>query len=98
MPKICTDKERETCQVKKCGCEGCEYNKIDEDEKMLDILQTFVDLAKMSCIKEDLKDDIEATEWAIKKIDILKIERDYYKKMYLEFNEAFIKGGGKLCR
>ena len=71
---------------------------MDEDEKMLDILQTFVDLAKMSCIKEDLKDDIKATEWAIKKIDTLKTERDYYKKMYLEFNEAFVKGGEKLCR
>ena len=71
---------------------------MDEDEKMLDILQTFVDLAKMSCIKEDLKDDIKATEWAIKKINILKIECDYYKKMYLEFNDAFIEGGKKLCK
>ena len=71
---------------------------MDEDEKMLDILQTFVDLAKMSCIKEDLKDDIKATEWAIKKINTLKIERDYYKKMYLEFNDAFIEGGKKLCK
>ena len=71
---------------------------MNEDEKMLDILQSFVDLAKTSCIKEDLKDDINATEWAIKKINTLKIERDYYKKLYLEFNEAFIEGGKKLCK
>lgn len=71
---------------------------MSEDEKMLDILQSFVDLGKVSCIKDDLKDDIKATEWAIKKINALKIERDYYKKLYLEFNEAFVKGGEKLCR
>lgn len=71
---------------------------MSEEEKMLDILQSFVDLAKESCIKNDLKDDITATEWAINKIKQLKIERDYYKKLYLEFNDAFIKGGEKLCQ
>jgi hypothetical protein len=71
---------------------------MNEEEKMLDILQSFVDLGKVSCIKDDLRDDIEATEWAIKKINELKIERDYYKKLYLEFNNAFIEGGRKLCR
>ena len=68
------------------------------EERMLNILQSFVDLAKTSCIKEDLADDIKATEWAIKKINALKIERDYYKKLYLEFNDAFIEGGKKLCK
>ena len=58
---------------------------------MLDILQAFVDLGKTSSIKEDLKDDIEATEWAINKINELKTERDYYKQRYLEFNDYFIK-------
>ena len=61
------------------------------EEKMLDILQSFVDLGKTSSIKEDLKDDIEATEWAINKINELKTERDYYKQRYLEFNDYFIK-------
>lgn len=61
------------------------------EEKMLDILQYFVDLGKTSSIKEDLKDDIEATEWAINKINELKTERDYYKQRYLEFNDYFIK-------
>ena len=61
------------------------------EEKMMDILQSFVDLGKTSSIKEDLKDDIEATEWAIKKINTLKRERNYYKQRYLEFNDFFIK-------
>lgn len=60
-----------------------------DEEKMIDILQSFVDLGKASCIKEDLKYDIEATEWAINKINELKTERDYYKKMYIECNNAF---------
>lgn len=25
----CTDKERETCQVEKMGCDGCYYNEIN---------------------------------------------------------------------
>ena len=62
-----------------------------DEEKMMDILQSFVDLGKTSSIKEDLKDDIEATEWAIKKINTLKTERDYYKQRYLEFNDYFLK-------
>lgn len=65
---------------------------------MLDILQSFVDLGKSSSIKNDLKDDIEATEWAINEIKSLKTQRDYYKKLYLEFNDAFLKGGKKLCQ
>lgn len=28
----CTDKERETCQVEKMGCEGCAYNEKTADE------------------------------------------------------------------
>lgn len=98
MSKTCTGKEQDSCNVEKMGCKGCAYNKISEDEKMLDILQSFVDLGKASCIKEDLKNDIEATEWAIKKIEKLTIERDYYKKLYLEFNNAFIEGGKTLCK
>jgi hypothetical protein len=70
-----------------------------DEEKMIDILQSFVDLGKISSIKEDLKYDIEATEWAIKKINELKTERDYYKQRYLEFNnvftEAMLKDLGK---
>lgn len=62
-----------------------------DEEKMMDILKSFVDLGKVSLIKEDLNDDIEATEWAIKTINILKTERDYYKQRYLEFNDYFIK-------
>lgn len=27
MPKMCTEKEKETCNVEKMGCEGCAYNK-----------------------------------------------------------------------
>lgn len=73
-------------------------NPKNEYEKNMDILQSFVDLARESCIKEDLKNDIDATEWAINTIKSLEKERDFYKSKCSDFNEALVKGGGKLCR
>ena len=67
------------------------------EEEMLDILQSFVDIAEPQLYKYDnLKEDVEATKWAINKIKELKTERDYYKARYNEFNEAFIEGSKKL--
>lgn len=39
---------------------------------MIDILQSFVDLGKESQWKENLKDDIEATQWALNRIKFLE--------------------------
>lgn len=64
----------------------------EEDQKMIDILQSFVDLGKESQWKENLKDDIEATKWALEKIEKLTTERDYYKARYLEFNDGVLEG------
>jgi hypothetical protein len=95
----CTSKEQEECNCEKLGCEGCNY----EEGHMLDILQSFVDLVNVYkkdgkhldwC--ENLKDDVMATEWAINKIEKLKEQRDYYKKLYLEHVNTLIKGGAKL--
>lgn len=33
-----------------------------------------------------------------KEIEQLKREKNYYMKMYAEFNNAFIEGGKKLCK
>lgn len=69
----CTIDEQETCDVEKRGCEGCYYD--DKGERMMDILQSFVDIAE-AAIKngeyEDLKGDVEATKWAIETIQSLK--------------------------
>lgn len=35
---ICTDKERETCNVEKMGCEGCYYNKETPAERRLRLI------------------------------------------------------------
>lgn len=62
------------------------------EEKMMNILQSFVDLAEPQLDKYDkLEEDVEATKWAINKIKELEKERDYYKQRYLEFNDAFLK-------
>ena len=69
-----------------------------EEEKMIDILQSFVDLAETSSIAKDLKADIDATKWALNRIKELETQRDYYKERYLEFNNAFVQGGKELTR
>ena len=56
--------------LKKCGCKDCFYQ--DEEERMMDILKSFVDFAEASQYAENLKDDITATKWAINKIETLK--------------------------
>ena len=60
----CTDKEQETCNVEKLGCEGCAY------AEEIDVLR--------------------------EKVEKLTRDRDYYKKLYLEYTNALIKGGAKL--
>lgn len=89
----CTEKERESCNEEKLGCKGCAYyDGIDMKEKtMIDTLQSFVDLATGSKYEDILKEDIEATKWALKKIEELRDEKDYYKARYLEFNNGIIE-------
>lgn len=83
----CTERERETCEKEKLGCIGCAY--YDEEKKNKDILKSFIELGKESQWKKNLKDDIEATQWALDKIEQLTIEKEYYKQRYLEFNDYF---------
>lgn len=73
--KRCTEKEKDTCRVERLGCEGCYYN-----------------------TNEPIEDLKKQNKWAYNyilelenKIKEIEKERDYYKKMYLEFNNYFIK-------
>lgn len=86
---ICGEKERETCNVEKLGCKNCYYD--ETEERMKDILKSFVDLAGESSIAKDLKDDIKATRWAINKIERLEQELEHYKNkkcLHCGSNEA----------
>lgn len=63
-----------------------------EDQEMMDILQSFIDLAEPKLDKyKELEEDVKATKWAINKINEFKKELDYYKQRHLEFNDFFIK-------
>lgn len=63
-----------------------------EDQGMMDILKSFIDLAEPKLDKyKELEEDVKATKWAINKINELKKELDYYKQRHLEFNDFFIK-------
>ena len=39
MQMICTNKEQETCNEEKMGCEGCFYNQPNNIEEMLEDLE-----------------------------------------------------------
>lgn len=65
---FCTDKERNSCQSEKMGCDGCFYNKTDEE--------LIVYISKLEKIIKDLE-----------------MQKNYYKKLYLECNNCFFQKG-----
>ena len=88
----CKEKDRDTCNVEKMGCEGCFYNRAsnEEAEKLIE------DMTKVR--PEKLNEEGLKLYNTIMRIlderDNLKKERDYYKARYLEFNERDIKRNG----
>lgn len=91
---ICTEKERDTCNVEKLGCNGCFYRELTNEE----IEQCKKDLTK---VRPEMLDDkglkfFKVIMQLLDERDTLIKERDYYKARYNEFNNAFIEGGKKL--
>lgn len=88
----CKEKDRDTCNVEKMGCEGCFYNKTSNEE----VEELIEDMTKVR--PEKLNEEGLKLYNTIMRIlderDNLKKERDYYKARYLEFNERDIKGNG----
>lgn len=86
---ICTEKERESCNVEKLGCNGCFYRELTNEE----IEQCIKDLTKVR--PEMLNEEALKLFNTIMKIlderDTLIKERDYYKARYNEFNDYFLK-------
>lgn len=91
---ICTGKEWNTCREEKLGCKGCFYNGLSNEE----VEQCIKELTEVR--PEKLNDKALRLFKAIMQIiderDELRVQRDYYKARYLEFNNAFIQGGRKL--
>ena len=98
---ICSEKERETCNVEKMGCMHCYYNKPTERE-IEELIQELTEVRPSNLTPEALK--LFNTITAIlderkgfkREIEELKTQRDEYKKMYEKFKKAFIQGGRKL--
>ena len=85
---FCTDKERQTCDVEKRGCEGCYYKGVSEE----DILEECNELAKNE--HHELGDcwDEEYSAKAIKGlIKLYNQEKEKNKKLEEE-KEGWIKG------
>ena len=91
---ICTGKEWNTCRDEKLGCKGCFYNGLSNEE----VEQCIKELTEVRPEKLDDKGLrlFKAIMQIIDERDELRVQRDYYKARYLEFNNAFIQGGRKL--
>lgn len=91
---ICTGKEWDTCREEKQGCKGCFYDSLSNEE----VEQCIKELTEVRPEKLDDKGLklFKAIMQIIEERDVLRVQRDYYKKMYAEFNNAFIQGGRKL--
>ena len=91
---ICTGKEWDTCREERLGCEGCFYDSLSREE----VEQCIKELTEVRPEKLDDKGLrlFKTIMQIIDERDELRVQRDYYKKMYAEFNNAFIQGGRKL--
>lgn len=91
---ICSSKEWDTCREEKQGCKGCFYNSLSNEE----VEQCIKELTEVRPEKLDDKGLrlFKAIMQILDEIEELRKQRDYYKKMYAEFNNAFIQGGRKL--
>ena len=69
---------------------------ISKEERMMDILKSFIDIAEPQLYKYDnLKEDVEATKWAIKRIKELETrEQKLIDKLEDRIKELKNKLGG----
>lgn len=86
---ICSEKERESCNVEKLGCNGCFYRELTNEE----IEQCIKDLTK---VRPEMLDDkglklFKVIMQILDERDTLIKERDYYNARYNEFNDYFLK-------
>ena len=107
---ICTEKERETCNVEKMGCMHCFYNKPTEHEieeliqELTEVrpsnlkpeaLKLFNTITAILDERKELKREIEELK---REIEELKVQRDYYKREYSLYNKALEEAGKVLTK
>lgn len=100
---ICTEKERESCNVEKLGCNGCFYRELTNEE----IEQCIKDLTK---VRPEMLDDkglkffkvimqlLDERDRLRKEKFELKIQRDYYKREYSLYNKTLEEAGKALTK
>lgn len=93
---ICSSKEWDTCREERLGCEGCFYDNLSNEE----VEQCIKELTEVRPEKLDDKGLrlFKTIMQIIDERDELRVQRDYYKERYLEFNNVFIQGGDKLVK
>lgn len=88
----CTEKDRDTCNVEKMGCEGCFYNRASNEE-VEELIEDMTKVSPEKLNKEALKLYNTIMRILDERDNLIK-ERDYYKARYLEFNERNTKRNG----
>lgn len=92
---ICTEKERDTCQVEKLGCNGCYYNKPRGEEIKNDLVALsfthpiFATMINNTLLYIDYLEQENAE---------LKTQRDYYKREYSLYNKTLEEAGKVLTK
>ena len=94
---ICSEKERESCNVEKLGCEGCYYNK-PRGEEIKEYLKEIISntYAEGKAIK--LNQALKYIDYLEQENSELKIQRDYYKREYSLYNKTLEEAGKALTK
>lgn len=85
----CKENDKIHCNVEKRGCLGCGY--ADPLDDLHNLVQDIGVTPPKDVYLQNVENQINDY---INQIDELKIQRDYYKKMYIE-SQDFMNGGKK---
>ena len=80
---ICTEKERETCNVEKLSCEGCYYNKPNKEE--IEKAKDFMIFYKKYCLRREIAnienyETVNDGDFVYKNIEVLLQYLDYLEQ------------------
>ena len=92
---ICSEKERESCNVEKLGCQGCYYNKPRGEEIKNDLAALLITYPIFTTMVNNALLYIDYLE---QENADLKTQRDYYKREYSLYNKTLEEAGKALTK
>ena len=92
---ICSEKERESCNVEKLGCQGCYYNKPRGEEIKNDLAALLITYPIFTTM---INNTLLYIDYLEQENAELKIQRDYYKREYSLYNKTLEEVGKALTK